>query len=189
MGIEIRAKDKIFVALVMPLAIAAAYWYGWRSSAAARLSALESRSGAMVSRETYDAQKLRASRILSASLREVEAERAAPEPEVEVVVDRGVSAAEREEALLRVLRESGLDVKSGTTPEKRGAGDGGEALARAAGWGDGAKPILRRYSLDGAYPCVKMALDAFVARRMGVIVEKLEMVGGATGRWTLEVWL
>ena len=30
---EIRTKDKLFLAVVIPVALLAAYWYGWRASA------------------------------------------------------------------------------------------------------------------------------------------------------------
>ena len=189
MGIEVRAKDRLFVAAQLPVAIVAAYWYGWRSGASVRLAALEGRRDALVSAEDFDMEKARASRMLSASLAELKAEREAPEPEPKVVASPDMTLAEREEAVLGVFREAGLEVKSGETPEARGASAAGDALVAAAGWRRGGPAAFRRYSLDGAYPCVKKALDAFAARRMGVVVEKVEMRDGGRGRWTLEVWL
>lgn len=191
MGIEISARDKIFVAAVLPLAIVCAYWYGWRADAAKRLSGLEGRCGSMVSQEDYAAEKIRAGRSLSEASRQLEAELAKPPVELQVASVADKTLADREQAVLGVLREAGLNVKSGQTPKDAGvrAVEAAAALERASYFGSGEKPILRRYRLDGEYPSVKAALDAFVARRMAVVVEKIELSGGVAASWMLEVWL
>lgn len=191
MGIEISARDRIFVAAILPLAILGGYWYGWRVDASKNLSLQEQRCDAMVSQEEYAEQKLHASRSLSAATRQLEEElaKAPVKLHVDPVFDK--TPADREQALLGVLREVGLNVKSGQTPKADvvRALEVASVLERAASFGAGERAILRRYKLDGEYPSVKAALDMFVARRMAVVVEKIEMASGDAGRWMLEVWL
>lgn len=179
----------MFVAAVAPLAVAAAYLYGWRLAAAARLDSLESRHAALVQTEDFPAEMARAERRLKESAAELEAERAAPGPELKAVPPQGTALAERESAVLGVFAEAGLSVLRGEDAPERGlSSSAGEALTRAVGR-DGWSAACRRYVIDGTYPAVKRALDVFAARRMAVVPGGVSMREGGRGRWTLEVWL
>jgi len=62
---EIRAKDKLFLAVVVPAALLAAYWYCWRASAGRQLDELQSRQSQLVTAEDFPMEKRRAERELA----------------------------------------------------------------------------------------------------------------------------
>ena len=178
---EIRPKDRLFLAVVVPLAAVAAYWYGWRAEAGAELSTLESRRAALVSAGDFEDAFAKARRERKAAEAELEAERNAARPAVKVKADPAEAEADREAAVLEVFREAGLKVISGERIEGGGVG----AVLQAAGCRPG--PVARRYSLEGTYPQVMDALARFAGREMAVVAEKVEMC--APGSWRMEVAL
>lgn len=187
MAIEIREKDRLFVAVLAPVLAVCAYWWGWRADASRRIAALEEERARLVTAEEFPMRIAAAERDLESAKAELAAERARPRPEERVKSLDGVSFADRESDVLNVFREAGLDVLRSETPAARpGAANAKDAL-QAASHGD---PKLRRYVVEGAYPAVKRALDAFSARRMPVVPERVEMApAGDRVRWTMEVWL
>ena len=186
---EIRTKDKIFLAVVVPAALIAAYWYCWRSPANRQLAELQSREAQLVDAEDFPMEKRRAELELAEAKAELEAERNAPAPQVEVVAEAGASEAERERQALQIIRESGLAVVASEMPKGNaapGSGKGGELLMAT---GLRPAPIRRSYTVDGRYPDVVKALKAFSERKMAVIPDCVQMRAAGRSRWTLEVWL
>jgi len=189
---EIRAKDKIFLAVVVPAAIVAAYWYGWRAPAGRRLAKLQYNHTRLVAVEDFEDEKSRAARAFEEANAELEAERKAPAPQSVVCADAADSAAERERQLILLLRESGLTVVgcSETSAAANGSdshsGKGGELL-KATGARPG--PIHRAYTVDGRYPDVVKALKTLAERKMAAIPDRVQMRAPGRNRWTLEVWL
>ena len=190
---EIRVKDKLFLAAVVPAALLGLYWWGWRAPAAARAAAAERRLSALVAEEDFEAEKARAGRELAAARAELAAERAVPAPQSRVKGDPAESLAARERAVLGVFRECGLVAFSGAAADVRGDGaaqparsGGGEALSASGVRPD---PVRRVYVLDGAYPDMVKALEAFAGREMAVVPEGVSMGASGRGRWRLEVWL
>jgi len=188
MGVEVRAKDKVFLAVVVPLAAVAAYAFLWRADAARRLDSLVGRNAALVAPGDFPMEMRRAERRLADSAAELESERAVPAPAAKMSADAGATPAERESSVLNAFREAGLVVVRSETPEPQPEGGAGDAVSEAVGPG-GWRATCRRYTLDGTYPAVKRALDAFAARKMAVVVDKAEMRESGRGRWTLEAWL
>lgn len=196
--IEVRTKDLVFLAVAFPLAVAAVYWFGWRTDAVRRIGELERRQATLVSEENFAFEMAKARRELASAEEELAAERKMPPPTVQVRTVGGVPQAERERGVLSVLRASGLLVTSVTSSsvEERGeglswAGDahasiGGERL-KAAGACE--QPILRVFSVEGRYPQVVKALERFEILKMAVVPERLEMTEGSRGRWNLSIWL
>lgn len=189
---EIRTKDKLFLAVVVPVAVIAAYWYGWRTSASKRLAELETRHEQLVAVEDFPMEKRRAERELVEANAELEAERKVPPPQTKVSADAQASAAERERQVLQLLREAGLTVV-GSTASKDGAGasgpnaaKGGELL-KATGLRNA--PVHRAYTVDGRYPDVVKALKAIDERKMAAIPDRVQMRASGRNRWTLEIWL
>lgn len=189
---EIRMKDKLFLAVVVPVAALALYWYGWRESAAKRESALKSRLSALVAEEDFPVEKARASRALASARAELAAEKGIPMPQTKVKGNPAASVSERETAFLGVLAEFDVAVLSSGGPDSLGAsgGDavrgGDEALAAS---GACQRPVLRAYVLEGKYPAVVKALEAVAEREMAVVPETAAMRESGRGKWTLEVWL
>lgn len=189
---EIRTKDKLFLAVVVPVAVIAAYWYGWRTSASKRLAELETRHEQLVAAKDFPMEKRRAERELVEANAELEAERKVPPPQTKVNADAQTSAAERERQVLQLLREAGLTVV-GSTASKDGAGasgpnaaKGGELL-KATGLRNA--PVHRAYTVDGRYPDVVKALKAIDERKMAAIPDRVQMRASGRNRWTLEIWL
>lgn len=186
----VRTKDKIFLALVLPLAAAGAYWYFWRAEAAARLDRLEAEHEALVAVEDYPMEKRRAENRLADAQAALEREKAMPLPAAKMKAEEDASVADRARAVLDVFREHGIVVlRSELVEDATQNQECREAIWKAALWKRGWRAKLHRYTLDGPYPAVKRALDAFCDKQMAVIVEKTSMAPGASARWVLEVWL
>ena len=199
---EIRTKDKLFLAVVVPLALVAVYWYGWRAEAGRRLDGLERRHATLVTEADFPFEMATARRNLAATEAELEAERKLPPPEAKVKARRESVAAERERAVLNVLNGAGLfvaaaknaqtdsnsrfDETAAWMSESARAFVGGTTLAAT---GVCPNPILRTYVVEGRYPQVVKALETFASRQMAVIPEKVNLNESERGRWTLTLWL
>ena len=186
----VRAKDKLFLAVAIPLTAVAIYSYAYRADAARKLDSLRKESASLVDEMTFDDDMRSAKRALAAAEAELATESSAPVPPSEVNASADESPAERERQVLEVLLTCGIGVvRTEDASQKSGANDvtarGGDAL-KATGLRP--EPSLRRYTLDGAYPAVRRALGAFAAKKMAVVPESLEMRESGRGRWTLSVW-
>ena len=100
---EIRTKDKLFLAVVVPLAAAAIYWFGWRADAGRRIDALRQRQSALVSQEDFDDEMARARRQADAAREELAAERSAPAPVSKVKGGADESEAERSRTVVETF--------------------------------------------------------------------------------------
>ena len=186
---EIRTKDKLFLAVVVPVALLAAYWYGWRASAGRQLADLQGREAQLVTTEDFPIEKRRADHDLAEAKAELDAEKKVPPPQVAVVADAGTSEAERERQILLLLREAGLTVVGSETPKGDTAAHTGKAGELLKATGVRPVPIHRAYTLDGRYPDVVKALKALAERKMAAIPDCVQMRATGRNRWTLEVWL
>ena len=84
---EVRVKDKIFMAAFIPIAAAAAYFYYWRMDAARTLNALDAECAALVAPEDFPFEKrIREARIPEAQ-KELSDVRALPPPTPSVAAD------------------------------------------------------------------------------------------------------
>ena len=188
---EIRVKDKLFLAVVIPMALLAAYWYGWRAEAGRRLDNLAHRHATLVDEADFPMEKRRADQALAEAQAELDAERKIPMPQSKVKADAQAHAAERERIVLQVFREAGLTVvgsaaASGQRSDSSQTGHAGELLR---GTGTRPAPLRRAYTIDGRYPDVVRALETFAAREMAVIPDGVTMRAEGRNRWTVEVWL
>ena len=186
---EIRTKDKLFLAVVVPAALLAAYWYGWRASAGRQLAELQSREAHLVTAEAFPIEKRRADHELAEAKAELEAEKKVPPPQVAVVADADTSEAERERQILQLLREAGLTVVGSETPKGAAAAYAGKVGELLKATGVRPVPIHRAYTLDGRYPDVVKALKTLAERKMAAIPDCVQMRATGRNRWTLEVWL
>ena len=186
----VRAKDKLFLAVAIPLAAVALYAYAYRAGATRKLESLRMESASLVDEMTFDDDMRSAKRALAAAEAELATESSAPVPPSAVKASADESPAERERQVLEVLLTCGIGViRTEDATPKSGANDGtargGDALKATGVRPD---PSLRRYTLDGAYPAVRRALGAFASRKMAVVPESLEMRENGRGRWTLSIW-
>ena len=177
----LRTKDRLFLAVAIPAAATAAYFWLWRTDAAKKADALETEKAALVAPESFESAKASATAELEAARAELEREKSAPRPAKLLETAPGASPADREGAVLAAFRDAGIAVLR--AEDAQGGKAGGE-LAAAAGF----EPRCRRYTLDGAYPAVRRALDLLASRRIAAIPEKIEMRGAGAARWIVTIW-
>lgn len=183
---EVRAKDKIFMAVFIPIAIGAAYAWFWRIDASKAMVALEAEHDRLVAVEDFPLEeRIRKARLADAE-RELEDERATAPAEPKVVADAVASVALREREVMKVFSDAGLAVMRCEAVAAKRSCISPEALAAT---GLCPTPVCRRYTLDGSYPAVKRALDAFCRTRSAAIPDSLSMRSTGFARWTVEVWL
>ena len=181
--IEVRVKDKVFLAIAVPAAAVAVYCGWWRPAQASRLAALESRDRVTVSETSFPSER----RIRSAALRSAEAELAAEEavkpPAAEVVADRSDSAAERMRGTVETFRRAGVRVLRSVFAGDAASGAAADAL-RATGTRP--SPVKRRYLLEGGYGALCGALQGFSVAKAAVIVGSVKSAGA--GKWEVEIY-
>jgi len=180
---EIRTKDKIFLAVVMPVAIAAAYFYFWRNDVARRVVELSRERNSLVAVEDFSFEKQQAERQLALAREELAAEEKIPMPAAKVKADASDSVAARELAVLEVFRGAGLSVTSSAAAEAKESRAGNVLKATGAR----PAPVCRTYQIGGRYPDVVTALRTVASREMAVIPEGVAM--SKPGHWTLTLWL
>lgn len=180
--IEVRTKDKVFIAVVLPLVLVGFYLHTWRPAAVKKLNALETRDRATVTEAAFADEKLARQRALRAAEAAVRAESAKPVPSPEVVGNAGDPPALRTESVLGVLRSSALRVVSSEVVKSTGGSRAAEAL-RATGTRPA--PVCRIYRLKGAFTAVRAALEKFVEGKSPVIVSGAATEDGSV--WRLEI--
>lgn len=211
MGIVVRTKDKLFVAVAIPAAVAAGYFYFYRDGAVKRNAELERQNAALADEAAYhatlgkiaadekaagaekakaqaaktkaEADKAAADAALAAALQELAAEKAIALPPPKVVADPKAAAAVRENAFVELARKAGLTVASMEySSEISSAG-----MLRATG--SCPSPISRKYVLEGQYWQVQQLLAEISGGQLAVIVGKLQLNESGVARWILEVAL
>lgn len=179
---EIRTKDKLFLAAVVPLALAIVYFMYPRESAVSKYKALQERDRVTVTHEEYPGQK----RIRTIALREAQAAFAAEKekkpPEPEVVGSADAAPARRTHDVVAVFREAGMRVVSVSLAQKHDDARASHVLratlVRPA-------PVKRMYVIEGSYPSLKKALETFVKEKTPVVASSLQSAGD--DRWKVEI--
>lgn len=181
---EIRTKDKIFLAVVVPIVVVFAYVWLWRAEAVQGLARLSAQERALVGVEDFpQVKRTEEQRLLSAE-RERTLEREQPPTKPLVVADPAARVAERDRKTISVFREMGLlvlkadDVTDGQKTSRR-------AMDVLKATGALPQPVLRRYRLEGGYPAVRRSLRAFAEREMAVVVERVSMT--EDGKWEVDL--
>ena len=161
---EIRTKDRIFVAVAVPLAVVALYWFGWRADAGKRIDKMRQCQATLVAQEDFDYEMEKARRQAAAARDELAAERKVPAPKTTVIGDASESEAERSCAVVETFRAAGLKiVRSEVADAKPSAAE----LLRATGVRPA--PVVRVWTLEGAYPALLSALRTFVVDERAVV--------------------
>lgn len=180
---EIRTKDKIFVALALPLAAAAFYFLQWRPQLVKKLDGLQARDRVTVMPENFQRAKTEKARIAEAADRELEKERAIPLPASETVGDAADSPARRTQSVVAVFRAAGARVvSSGLADDAPDAAVVGTLRAT----GTRPAPIARIYLVEADYRALCNALRRFEEEKLPVIASALSSEGG--NRWRLKIY-
>lgn len=181
---EIRKKDMAFLAAFLPVAIIGAYAYLWRIDAAKSIANLRASHEKLVKVDDFPLEeRIRKARLADAE-RQLENERSIAPAEAKVVADAAASVAVREREIMKVFSEAGLVVIRCDAVAQSREDSAASALSAT---GLRPSPACRRYTLDGTYPAVKRALNAFCRARMAVIPESLTMRPSGFARWNLEI--
>lgn len=183
--IEVRLKDRIFLALAVPAAVAGLYLWQWRPEAAAKLETLRSRSRATVAEAEFPGEKARRRARLAAAEAELKREEAAPAPVREVAGLAADTPAMRTRTVVETFRAAGMRIvksEMAAAGASRPAGNPADVL-RATGVRP--EPVRRIYRLEGGYAGLRRALAAFSENKTAVIVGALANEG--FNRWRVTV--
>jgi hypothetical protein len=189
---RIRTKDKIFLAVAVPLAVCAAYLHFWRMPVAKKVAALAAEERRLPCADDFPHERRALESRVAEAERELERVRAekAPEGAVKGYADAGV--AERQGCALAAFAKHGARVLRV------------EPMAESAdGWGARGGDVLRatalrpvpeamRFTVEAPYPDFAAALGEFAAARSPVVPEAVNMVRAGTGtkcRWEVALWL
>ena len=178
----LRTKDLAFVAVALPVAMVAAYFWLWRADAAKKLDRLETECRNLAEVDEYPSLKAAAERRLAEARSALEREKSAETDESSVVRSGGRPEAMRENDVLRVFGEAGANVLKS---ELVAGSPAGALLSAASGI---EKPVCRKYTLEGPYPAIKRALDLFSSKKMAVIPERVEMRSSRPASWLIWIW-
>ena len=176
---EIRTKDKLFLLIAAPLALAGLYFYVYRTDAAKELDALSRREASLVTVEDFPFEKDRAVLMRKNAAAELEAEKNVPPVEAQVKSVKGLSAAERERAVIGIIKNAGLRLVKSELVE--GATSSAAALKASSAM---EAPSVRRYTVSGTYPALLGALRQFETGKDAVIVSSVTLADSLRNRWT-----
>ena len=152
------------MAVVVPAVVAALYWFGWRVDAGRRIDAMRQRQAALGEREDFDDEMAKARRQAAAAKEELAAERSIPTPEARVKGAATETEAERGRVVVETFRAARLKiVRSDVADAKPAAAD----MLRATGVRP--EPVVRVWTLEGAYPALQAALRAFAAEERALV--------------------
>jgi hypothetical protein len=183
--IEVRLKDKIFLALAVPAAVAGLYLWQWRPETAAKLESLRSRSRVTVGEAEFPGEKARRLAKLAEAEAGLKREESAPSPDRKVAGLAADTPAARTRTVVETFRAAGLRVvrsEMAAAASSRPAGNPADVL-RATGIRP--EPVRRIYRLEGGYGPLRRALAAFEENRTAVIVGALANEG--FNRWRVTV--
>lgn len=182
--IEIRAKDKVFVAVVLPLALLGCYFGLVRQPLAKERAARLAERAGLPDPDMFPTER----RALQGRVAEAEKDLAAAKAEkpAESAV-RGAkedSEAARQQAVFDVLRRQGVRIVKAAPVEAAGlCAD----VLRATGVRP--EPAASRLVLEAPYPALLEALRACEAARLAVVPAAWSMTpGDAHCRWEVTLW-
>lgn len=188
--IQVRTKDKIFLAVALPLALLAAYVWLVRQPLATRTAALAAEQRNLPDEDSFPAEKRRLQRRLADAEAELAAEKAEKSPEVAVKGDPESTAAARQDAVLAVFTSAGAKVLHVQPPQAETPPEDvrGDAVLRATGRCPA--PEMRQFMLEADYAVVTSVLKTFADRQTPVVPESVSLnVDGRTCRWEMTLWL
>lgn len=182
--LQITEKDKLFVIVALPVAIALCYWYFLRRPAAAELSACELQDMSLGGVEQYEAEGM----ILDKQLSSVRGKlqnwmKASGETQLEKT---SASPAERLETILKVFVAQNVRITRSVQSAYAGDKPAKEILRSAFGVND---PVLQTFYAEGFYADVISVLRTFSNRDNRVVVESVSMAKRRAGcGWTISLW-
>lgn len=183
--IEVGKKDRLFVAVALPLALLAGHFYFVRGPLVRERAALAAERARLPDPDMFSVERRTLQTKVAEAEKGLSAARAEKPPESAVRGRPDDSEAARQQAVVDALRAKGVRIAKVEPVE--GCGSGGDVL-RATGVRP--EPVVRRIGLEASYPALVEALGEFEARRLAVVPETLSMTSGGTScRWEVTLWL
>lgn len=184
--LQITNRDKIFIIVALPVAVALCYWFLLRRPIAAEYSVCENQAMSLASAEQYEAENLMLNRQLAAAREKLQNEKNKAGEGADAKVSGGLSSAERLEKVLNVFAANNVRIITSEAQPDNGARPAGKVMRDLFGIKD---PHLRLFSAEGAYANVVSALQSFSIRENQVIVESVSLTTGRLGcKWTVLLW-
>ncbi|MBO5642907.1 MAG: hypothetical protein J6S51_02760 [Kiritimatiellae bacterium] len=185
MALEVRTKDKVFLAVLIPILTAFLYWWIWRDDALKRLRSLQEEDLKLIEVDDFPMEYQKAQMRFDASKLKLENAKLLKPSQQLVSPSIDSTFAERETIVLDILRQSGLEILRISSSERDNSANANE-FQLATNY----KGQLRRYTLSGTYPSVMRALKKLSNHRVAVIPEEVGMtILGHSARWVIEVLL
>lgn len=183
--IQVGTRDRVFVAVALPLALLAGYFYFVRQPLEKDRTALAAERARLPDPDMFPAERRQLRDRVAEAERDLAAAQAEKSPEAAVRGAADESEAARQQAVFDVLHAHGVRVVKSEPVDA--AGVCADTL-RATGVRP--EPVARRLALEAAYPALLEALKAIEAARLAVVPGGWRMTPGEVAcRWEVTVWL
>lgn len=191
--IEVGTKDKIFVALALPLAVFAGFVFFVRSPAVKTRTALTEERQRLPDPDLFPIERRNLANRVTETEKELAAARARKPVAAAVTGDAAASVADRQDAVFAALSQQGVRlvrVAAGEGTDPGVAGEVDRAARALRETGVRPEPVERRFVVEAAYPDFVAALEAFVSMRAPVVPAAVSMTTqGRVCRWEFTLWL
>lgn len=183
--IEVGKRDRIFVAVVLPLALLGTFVYFVRQPLARERAALAAERAQLPDPDMFPAARRALEDRLAEAERERKAVLAEKQPESAVRGEAGETEAARVEAVFGVLHAKDVRIVKAEPVEATG-----RAVDVLRGTGLRPAPAARRLVLEADYAAVLEALRECEARRLAVVPGAFGLEPAETScRWEVTLWL
>lgn len=188
--IEVRTKDRIFIALVLPAALFWAHFHYVRTPAAKTRDALSAEYARLPDPMVFPIER----RNLAARVAETEAalaaERARRPVESAVRGDPRTALAQRQDAVFSAFSGNGVRIVSADAEESEADAALSTAGTLLRDTGTRPNPAVRRFSATAGYSAFAAALGALCVDKAPVVPMGVTMtVDGRICRWEFSLWL
>lgn len=187
---QVRKKDKVFLAVTLPLVLLWGYCDFVRKPLVRRFEALKAEQRQLPDETMFPTERRQLQKRLAEAEAALAQEKAEKPPEMKVAGEPAALAATRQDAVLAALMKAGAKVVRVQPMAGETAGEDrrGEAVLQATG--RCAEPEARRFTVEADYATFLSALGEFSSARMAVIPESVSLrVGSRTCRWEMVLWL
>ncbi len=183
--VQVRTKDKVFVAVLLPLVLAGCFFYFLRQPAVRERNALDAECQSLPDPEMFPLERRRLETRVQEERQALEAVKAEPRPETAVTGNPDETEAARHDKVLELLRAKDVRVVKSELVNK--GGRGGDVLHAT---GLRPNPVARRLSLESPYAVMVDVLSEFEKRKMAVVPEACSLEAGeGLCKWEVTLWL
>lgn len=188
----VRTKDKVFLAVLVPVALVAAFLWFERMPTSKRLGALRAEQARLPDADLFPSERRQLEGRLAEAEKALAAARAEKPAELAVKGDAGTTMAARQDAALAAFTAKGarivrVEPAASGRDATREMSRGGAVLE-----GTGIRPVpeARTFVMEAAYGAFVGALRCFSAAKAPVVPEGVSLtVEGKKCRWEVTLWL